>query len=127
MPPITITADNLNSMVEFDGPFRVREGGAVELHADGVYAPSVYHVEGAQAPHDVEIDGAGWEAWSASYTGQYGYRGAVLHSSEQLAGGIARDLLESPGVYAVCAVEVMPTEDDPEPEPAGWIVLRLEA
>lgn len=117
-----ITADNLNTSVEFDQPFTVGDDGAVTFPR-GIYSPRVTHVD-AVPPHDVEVEGTGWEPWSTGYTGQYGYHGAVLHASEQLAGGIARDLLEQPGTYVVCAVEVEPCDDDPEPEPAGWIVLR---
>lgn len=120
-PPIT--AENLNTSVEFDQPFTVGAGGEVTFPRE-IYSPDVWHVEGASTPHDVEIGGTGWEQWSTGYTGQHGYRGAVLHASEQLAGRIASDLLAQPGTYVVCAVDVLPEDDDDEPEPAGWIILR---
>jgi hypothetical protein len=64
-----------------------------------------------------------WEPLSG-YTGQYGYNGAVMHASEYLGGRLAADILDDPGVYVVVTVEVMPTDDEPEPFPAGWAVFH---
>lgn len=103
---------------DFDCPFTVNDDGTV-TDAEGIYAPSVFHCE----VDDVEIHGDGWEPLTG-YTGQYGYHGAVMHASEQFAGGILTDVLATPGTYTLVVVEVMPEDDDPEPEPAGWAVLR---
>lgn len=105
---------------EFDCPFTVHADGSV-TDAPGVYAPEVYHSD----DDDVEIHGVGWDAL-VGYTGQYGYHGAVMHASEQFAGGIREDVLAMPGTYVLTVVEVMPEDDDPEPEPAGWAVLRKD-
>lgn len=121
---VVATPDTLNSMVEFDCPFTINADGTFSDRVEGVYSPEVYHVEGAQAPGDVEVGSDEWETWSDGCTGQYGYNGAVMHASERLAGGMARQMLDEPGTYVVCAVECDPTEDDPDPFPAGWIVLR---
>jgi len=112
--------DQLNTSVEFDGPFTVDDKGAVNDTPPGIHAPSVYHVEGERCP---EIDGSGWE-FVDGYSNQYRYPGPVMHASEQLAGGMARDVLETPGTYVLCVVEVFPDDEDPEPEPAGWVLLR---
>lgn len=158
-------ADMLRS-VEFDSPFTVTPSGEIGPAPAGVYAPECYHSEA----DDVDLAGAG-EIWEplTGYTGQYGYRGAVMHASEYLGGGLARDILASPGVYVVVVVSVLPDSeclhcgrtieqdaagrwvdpeadgDDsvwretcdahgtvtaehepcPDPEPAGWAVLRL--
>ena len=116
----------LNSQVEFDCPFAITESGRVVQGAPGsIHTPRVEHDDF----HDMLIDGvpyrnnSHWEALTG-YTGQYGYRGPVMHPSEQLAGGIASDVLETPGVYVVTAVECEPTDDDPDPFPAGWAILR---
>ena len=106
---------------EFEHPFTVHADGSVTDAPSGVYAPEVLHSE----EDDIEIFGAGWVALTG-YTGQYGYHGAVMHASEQFAGGIAEDVIAEPGTYVLVVVEVMPEDDDPEPEPAGWAVLRME-
>lgn len=106
--------------VEFDSPFRVGHSGRIYDRVEGVYAPEVFHSE----TDDVEIVSSDWEAFSAGYTGQWGYNGPVMHQSEYLGGALADDILSTPGVYVVCTVEVLPSDDDPDPFPAGWIVLR---
>lgn len=104
---------SINSLesVEFDRPFAVDTGGVVTW-ADGYHAPSVYGSDG-----EVDIDSDQWEFFSTGYTGQYGYNGPVMHDSEFLGGRLARDILETPGVYVLCPVY---WEDDSE----GWVVLR---
>lgn len=104
--------------IEFDHPFRIREDGSVEDVYPEFYPPSVYHDEES----DVRIDGECWEAFSTGYTGQFGYRGPVMHASEFIGGRLETDMLESPGVYVITTVET-DAEDD---EPAGWIVLKYD-
>lgn len=109
--------------VEFDSPFLVGRSGT--LHTESIadtFAPSVYHDDDT----DIVIDSDKWEAFSVGYTGQYSYNGAVMHASETLSGRLADDILTTPGVYVVVAVEVLPEGDDTEPEPAGWAVLNLK-
>lgn len=146
-----VNRDNLNDAIDFDVPFTLDlrdDTGRVTLsRADGVYGPTVEH----DAVHDVLIDGhavncpCGYCAWSplTGYTRQHGYRGAVMHASEFVGGGLADDLLatadEHP-VYMVTSVEVTECDEDCDPgehtpedveagiwghEPAGWCILRL--
>lgn len=104
--------------VEFGEVFMVGRSGMLYRHTPSdVYAPEVFHSE----TDDVEV-GAGWEPL-IGYTGQYGYNGAVMHSSEYLGGRLADDILSTPGVYALVVVEVL-TEDGLDDEPAGWAVVR---
>lgn len=114
--------------VDFDSVFRV-EGDTV-VRVDSEYAPSVFHDEA----EDVYIDGEGWTCLTG-HTGQYGYHGAVMHSSEFIGAGIAEDIAERAReaaedgtrlVFAVVVVEVFPDDDDPEPEPAGWAIAYKE-
>lgn len=105
-------ADTLNSRVEFDSPFRITDDYRLTDAPADIHAPSSY---------DGELDGSAWEYWSHGYTGQYGYRGPIMHSSEILAGRMARDLLSAPGIYAVVADE---DSDDDSDEPNGWAVVR---
>lgn len=104
---------------EFDMPFVVRNG-EITYTVGGPYAPEVYH---SDVPNvDIEIHG-NWEALTGM-TGQMGYNGAVLHASEQFEGPVENRVREDDGTYVIVAVEVFPTEDDPDPFPAGWAVLR---
>lgn len=104
--------------VEFDTVFDVQPGGTV-VENRGLYAPTVWHDEHT----DVYIDGSGWEPLTG-YTGQWSYAGACMHPSETFSGGLLRDVLDTPGTYALVVVQVLSTEDDEDPEPAGWAVLR---
>lgn len=106
--------------LEFDAVFRVADGGVVEL--PGEHAPSVYHDEDS----DVTIDGDGWECITGM-SGQWSYHGAVMHRSEfvgaAMAEEIARRADDDRGVmFAIVTVEVLPDDDDEEPEAAGWAV-----
>lgn len=108
---------------EFDCPFQVGHSGNVYLHPDrSPMAPSVYHDDDT----DIEIESDQWEAFSIGYTGQHGYNGAVMHSSEQLSGRLADDILTTPGTYVIVAVNVLPDDNDTDPAPAGWAVLKLK-
>lgn len=80
--------------VEFDHVFTVMSGGTITDGPSGIYAPS---------SHDGELDGSGWEYFTHGYTGQYGYRGPIMHASEFIGGRLERDILSTPGIYAVVA------------------------
>lgn len=99
-------ADTLRS-VEFDSPFTVTAAGELADAPAGIYAPEVYHDEST----DITMSGAEttWEALTG-YTGQHSYSGAVMHASEYLGGRLAADILETPGVYVVTSVEVLPED-----------------
>lgn len=109
--------------LEMDTVFRIVDGQVVEQ--PGEYAPTVTHVEGERHPNDVSIDMVG-EGWSLlhGYTGQYGYRGGVMHPSEMFSAGMAADMsdpsLYDPGLFALVVVEVDDGSEDSEP--AGWAV-----
>lgn len=108
--------------VDFDVAFQVDKDAQVSTSGDPV--PSVWHVSGAQSPHDIRIDGEGWTALTG-YTGQYAYRGAVMHPSEFMGGRLEQDVLAQPGVYALTVVY----DPDPAPEEddiVGWVVLRKD-
>lgn len=108
------TPDTLNSLVEFDSAFIVTSEGIEP--AASLYVPTVYNDDAT----DIYIESNEWEALTG-YTGQYSYNGAVLHSSEYLGGGLARDILEDVGgIYAITTVEDSEDLDNP----AGWCVLK---
>lgn len=142
----------LSNLMEFDMPVIVREDGtarrmgyAASVIDPAPMPPTALH----DGPADVLLDGRPWREhgdWEllTGYTGQYGYNGAVMHASEFIGGGLARDILATPGVYVAVVVECEPDDDDgdrwpgdsPEarqadyedgtwrPEPAGWAVAR---
>lgn len=121
--------------IEFDSPFTVLDGGNIIEPLIPFYAPSVYHSE----VNDIDIESDAWEAFSIGYTGQDRYNGAVMHSSEQLGGALAVDILATPGTYVITAVNV-DCYDEPQCydtqtdvsdfgcdcEPAGWTVIKLK-
>lgn len=120
---------------EMDSVFFVT-AGAILHGPPGVYAPEVYNDE----TEDITIDGrsvvdSGWTPLTG-YTGQHGYRGAVMHTSEYIGGRLAEDIIEMsaeaeaeghPLLWAITSVECFPDEEEPEdPTPAGWVVLYRE-
>ena len=126
-----VTAENLNSVMEFEHVIRVA--------ADGTVTDSPYSVGSRDAYFDLNVtaDGVdefdmseGWELLKG-FTGQHGYNGPVMHSSEYIGGGMARDILETPGDYVALEVSGRceydgSTDCDVETgcdcEPAGWAV-----
>lgn len=111
---IKVTRDNLNDIMSFDHVIQVHADGAV-TEPSGVYAPEL---------HDGEIEGREWTLLTG-YTGQYGYRGPIMHDSEYVGGYLADDILAEPGVY-VALVNYL---SDPEGGNSsggleGWAVAR---
>jgi hypothetical protein len=102
--------------VEFDTVFEVTEEGALIERPD-LYAPMLL---------ENELDSDKWRLWSHGYTGQYGYRGPIMHNSEILAGGIAKDLLDEPGVYTVLVSHYEPYDELDGYDVEGWAVAQLK-
>lgn len=106
------TVDNLNSVMEFDHVIRVHADGTV-TDEPNVHAPELY---------DGELGGTGWTLLNG-YSGQYNYAGPIMHNSEYIGGGLARDILAQPGVYVAL---VNGTLSDDEDDAEGWAVARLD-
>jgi hypothetical protein len=110
--------------VEFESPFEVTEDGRV-IPAHGVYAPELF---------DEELSPAGTWDFITGYSGQDRYSGPIMHNSEYLGGGMARDTLGWPGTY--CLVAAYWSCDDSCTDPAiceaehpyqeGWALVRLK-
>lgn len=108
----------LNEMMSLDHVIIVMENGVVMDHLGSVYAPTLY--EG-------ELDSSDWEFFSTGYTGQYGYRGPIMHNSEYIGGRLEEDILSTPGVYAAIVAEWKPDpEDSDENYVEGWAVVKLK-
>ena len=118
-------ADTLGRTIQeqsWDTPFTLDAHGAVAETTDPFMVPEVYNSD----EHDVTIMGD-WKAMTG-LTGQYGYRGAVMHTSEFIAGGIAEamlDLVQDSGKpFLTFAVTEVRDETGDYPEDAiGWAII----
>ena len=123
--PQIVTAEELNTSVEFNIPFIVNEDGTVEM--SGNFGPDEV-IGGLLEDGEIYV-GEKWSVWSHGYTGQDRYSGPALHNSEQLSGRMAEDLLNEPGEYCLCEVGWEYDEhdleyDDGELYYEGWVVLK---
>ena len=143
---IVADAGDLYEKVVFDSPFRVVgtlvDGRTViEDCLENVYAPEVilYVDKNGSGVGEEEIDRKDWREatdWTAinGYSGQQGYRGPTMHSSEFLGGRMAEDVLEDiGGIYTLVTVECLPDwearaeeENEELNNPAGWMLLKLK-
>lgn len=141
-----MTERSLNDIMTIDHVVRVRDDGTVTYQGTtGVYAPEVYcDYEGPFTDGQIldeherdmieSIKAQGWTVetgWSGQDSGKY--NGAIMHVSEYIGGALAEHILETPGYWVACSVEIHPGEDDPEhndgsgeSETAGWIVMHRE-
>lgn len=110
---------DLNSKMEFDHVVQVLEDGSV-IDAPNEYAPEL---------HDGELETVTDWTLMNGYSGQYGYSGPIMHSSEFIGGGMERDILGTPGYYVALVDYPMcygcceaSEEDGGECEPDGWAV-----
>ena len=128
-----ITAENLNDAMEFYHVIRVDAAGNVTDSPEDVYCEGWVQSVLTDPETDLWEDEfnlpEGWQLMTG-YTGQYGYNGPVMHSSEFIGGGMARDILETPGDYVALVVESdcgytqehCSEETGCNCEPAGWVV-----
>ncbi len=110
----TITPENLNAIMDFGHVIRVAADGTVSEPAD-VHVPEILYMT------DDDVTGQLPDGWDllTGYTGQSGYRGPVMHASEFIGGGLARDILATPGDYVAIVVDAT---DDEHPANVGWAV-----
>ena len=106
---------NLNSIMSIDHVIRVHDDGTIS-DVDNVHAPTLF---------DDELDDPRWSFFSTGYTGQYGYNGPVMHDSEYIGGALARDILETPGVYAAIVSSYTDDDEDADNITEGWAIVRL--
>ena len=107
-----VSRDTLNDVMEFDHVIRVHPDGSITEPRD-IHAPDLF---------DGELQ-CGTRAWSLmnGYSGQHGYSGPVMHSSEFIGGRMADDILTCPGLYV--ALVDMPSDDG---DPDGWAVAYID-
>jgi hypothetical protein len=127
----------LSHLMEFDSPITVHADGSITEGPRDLYAPSLT---------DDYLDDDRWSLLDG-YSGQHGYSGPVMHDSEFIGGGLARDILSEPGTYVAiisdysceqCGAAGIITDDDGNEEACpdceapgysteGWAVARLDA
>lgn len=56
------------------------------------------------------------------WSGQHDYSGPVFHPSEHVSGGLEEYMLSQRAEWCALTVEDVATEDDPCPEPVGWVI-----
>jgi hypothetical protein len=108
MTTANVNRDNLSDVMDFDHVIRVHADGTV-TDEPSIFAPGLY---------DGEV-GKGWTLLNG-YSGQHCYSGPIMHASEVIGGGMADDILSTPGVYV--ALVDYPSDDS---EPEGWAVARM--
>lgn len=119
----------LSNVMEFDHVVRVHDDGTVSDHYGRPWAPETYIAvddDGQitrEGEHDM-IAGLRYQGWYPlrGYTGQYMYRGPIMHPSECIGRNMARDILSEPGLYVALVVETLDDDEDA----AGWMVARYD-
>lgn len=117
----------LDALMDFDHVVRSDGNGNV-VSAHHEWAPTAYVDCDAEGnildlhPSAIVIDD-GWHLMNG-YSGQDGYSGPLMHSSEFIGGQMARDIYETPGLYCTIIVNCLGA-DDPETI-AGWAVAYRE-
>jgi hypothetical protein len=128
---------SLNDRMHFDHVIRIDENGKVAKPLEPTYAPEVIvelaeddcgsitcEAEAAMIAH---VESQGWELMTG-YTGQYGYRGPIMHVSEYVGGQMETDIRATPGLYVVVGPTGLYATEKQEQEqgddPIGWVVAR---
>lgn len=120
---------SLNDKMDFDHIVTVDAEGNVTDSTEDEYFELTCVLGDDGEWHDEFSIPEGWELLSG-FTGQYGYNGPVMHSSEFIGGGMERHILETPGHYVALVVEShcgyteehCSEESGCDCEPAGWAV-----
>src|SRR6478735_3905951 len=83
---------------DFDHVFTIRDSRIVDDFPN-LFAPSVWNDDSEGG--DIEIESDAWEGVLRGWTGQYGYRGHVMHASEYIGDAIGEHLatLAAEGEY----------------------------
>ena len=118
---ITTLANTIQGY-EFDHVFTLWPDGHL-TEPSGVWAPSVYN----DPDGDIHIDGTEWSALTG-LTQQYGYHGAVMHSSEQMCAHIADAMYDltddGPVMFAMVVVTDIEDVVDGASDLIGWAIVH---
>ena len=114
---------SLSDIMDFDHVITVRPDGAIE-DAPNVYATELFQWEQEDGTWVEELSTREpWELLSG-FTGQYGYRGPMMHASEQIGGGLAEHIVTHPGLYVALYPSVIAL-DGSDADPDSWAVAYL--
>jgi hypothetical protein len=117
----------LDELMDFGRTIHVHEDGSVTTDGPDCGEVLVLDIDGDggaddPTPYDVQMYlGRGWSLLSG-FTGQYGYNGPIMHSSEFIGGRLADYILTVPGYYCNVVVDAYPISEDAESENVGWAV-----
>jgi hypothetical protein len=128
---MNVTAETLNSVMEFGHLIQVHDDGTVTEPWLLITPETVYQEldsDGQCIDNEVHDLPDGWSLMNG-YSGQCGYSGPVMHTSEFIGGRMADDILSTPGFYVAVAVDGLLPEgaDDDEDTNIGWAVARKDA
>lgn len=104
--------------------------GGIEVTEDGIHRSDDSPLDQGSigdADEYVATMTKGYNGWKAvsGFSGQHGYSGPLMHTSEVLEGGPEDYIRSHPGKYAVVSV----CEEDEEfgdTDPVGWMLLKKE-
>lgn len=129
MTRVKVARDDLNDVMELDHVIRVYPDGRLDSnggYAAGIYAPDVSNVDGPVPDDGVDVEVMDNRPWrvQVNRSNQWNYKGAVMHPSEFIGGGMADDILTMPGYWV--AVEVRNDDGSlPDGDSIGWALLWL--
>lgn len=111
-------ADAIQAL-EFGAVFRLVDDKVIEV--DNEYAPNVYN----DPDDDVYLEDSRWTCFTG-LTGQYGYNGAVMHSSELVGTGIAQYIADHAQECDDCLFSLVVVNDLENDDLIGWAIAYRE-
>jgi hypothetical protein len=123
-------AESLNDLMQFEHVvYSDGAGNVTDILPTRVWAPEVYlelDDDGQSLSEPVMSSREPWKLLSG-FTGQHGYRGALMHPSEYIGGGLERYIRDTAGYFVAVVIDGLPTGEDDETELCGWGVAHISA
>jgi hypothetical protein len=119
---------NLNEEMEFDHVIYSFGDGRI-ADVVGLWAPVAHQYQDEHGEWlDPELEEfQGNQPWSLmnGYSGQDRYSGPWMHQSEFVGGGMARDILATPGFFVTIYPSMIAESKDDNTEPDTWAVAYI--
>jgi hypothetical protein len=109
----------INDVMQFEGVVQVHPDGSL-TERDDLHAPELMQYKGDDDVWREDLSGEGWSLLTG-WTGQYGYRGPMMHASEYLGGRLAEHVLGNPGLYVLLVPSVV-DPDDEDAQADSWAI-----
>lgn len=124
-------SDTLNDLMTFGHIVQSDGNGNVGDTESYEFGPETVHVEldaDEQMSEEPRLSEVGYGDWEllTGFTGQYGYRGAVMHDSEFVGGDLERHIRETAGLFVTVIVDGELSEESAESVPVGWAIAFRE-